>query len=548
MSVFNINISIDGKPMAETAIITRLDVIREANKIGYAQLIIKDGDPAIRKFEMSEMDDFMPGKKIEIKLGYTGDPDSESTVFKGLIVKNGIEADIHGGFLEVTIKHPAIKMTGKRKKAVFSDLTDTDLFQLLIKNNGIETGTIAATETQHPELVQFWCTDWDMLLSRADLYGFWVMTKNGSVDILDPANLDRETVHHHYEYGKDPIISLKFEANAEEQYGKIVSSGWNIQDQVLTEGDDAVDFNPNPGDLNPEYMAEVTGGKDLELNSTVPVALSELNSWANGKMRKSRLGMIRGRLCIPGNALIKPGEIVELKGLNSHFNGKAIISGIRHRMTTGGWFTDIQFGMDPQSFVSRHQVMDQPASGIIPGIQGLHLGIVEEFEADPLEELRVKVKIPALGEEHNQVWARLVCPEAGTGRGYFFRPEPGDEVVLGFLNSDPRHPIILGSLYSSVLNPPEQIGIINEDNFIKGIYTRTGMKISFDDENQIIELSTSDNQHVTVNEKEKFIHIKGANDNSMLLNNNGITLTSTGDLNIEASGKIIIKGSGVDIQ
>ena len=36
--------------------------------------------------------------------------------------------------------------------------------------------------------------------------------------------------------------------------------------------------------------------------------------------------------------------------------------------------------------------------------------------------------------------------DAGENRGSFWRPEIGDEVVLGFLNSDPRDAIILGML------------------------------------------------------------------------------------------------------
>ena len=49
----------------------------------------------------------------------------------------------------------------------------------------------------------------------------------------------------------------------------------------------------------------------------------------------------------------------------------------------------------------------------------------------------------------------LATLDAGKERGTFFRPEIGDEVVVGFLNDDPRHPVILGMCHSSAKPAPE---------------------------------------------------------------------------------------------
>jgi len=47
------------------------------------------------------------------------------------------------------------------------------------------------------------------------------------------------------------------------------------------------------------------------------------------------------------------------------------------------------------------------------------------------------------------IWARISTLDAGKQRGTFFRPEIGDEVIVGFLNDDPRYPVVLGMVNSS---------------------------------------------------------------------------------------------------
>ena len=44
-----------------------------------------DGEASKQTFEASDTDYFVPGKEIEIKLGYRGETE---TVFKGIIVKH----------------------------------------------------------------------------------------------------------------------------------------------------------------------------------------------------------------------------------------------------------------------------------------------------------------------------------------------------------------------------------------------------------------------------------------------------------------------------
>ena len=65
--------------------------------------------------------------------------------------------------------------------------------------------------------------------------------------------------------------------------------------------------------------------------------------------------------------------------------------------------------------------------------------------------------------------------DAGDDRGFFFRPEIGDEVVVGFLDDDPRRAVILGMLHSSAKAAP-LAG--SDDNHEKVYQSRSKMKLS----------------------------------------------------------------------
>lgn len=84
---------------------------------------------------------------------------------------------------------------------------------------------------------------------------------------------------------------------------------------------------------------------------------------------------------------------------------------------------------------------------------------------DPNGEDRILVKVPTLDSQSQGIWTRIATLDAGNNRGSFFRPEIGDEVVLGFLNDDPRDAIVLGMLNSKAKPAPLQA---SDNNHQKG--------------------------------------------------------------------------------
>lgn len=140
-----------------------------------------------------------------------------------------------------------------------------------------------------------------------------------------------------------------------------------------------------------------------------------------------------------------------------------------------GWKTHIQFGHTHRWLAEEQQVSAPSAGGLLPGVSGLQIGVVVSNE-DPDGEHRVRVRMPLVNNAEDGTWARVAVLDAGDQRGFFFRPEVGDEVVLGFLNSDPRQAVIPGMLHSSAKPAPLQG---SDDNHEKVYQSRSEMKLYF---------------------------------------------------------------------
>jgi Rhs element Vgr protein len=192
------------------------------------------------------------------------------------------------------------------------------------------------------------------------------------------------------------------------------------------------------------------------LQHTGKVADDELKAWSDAKLMRSRLSKIKGKVKIQGFSDIKPGNTIDLTGFGDRFNGVAFVSSVAHRMSAEtSWMTEIEFGLTKDWFIDSYDdITDKPASGLVPAVRGLQIGIVTNIHEDPEGEERIRVRLPIIDNENDGVWARLVSTDASGSRGLVFRPEVGDEVIVGFLNDDPRDPVILGSVFSSAKPSP----------------------------------------------------------------------------------------------
>jgi Rhs element Vgr protein len=545
MGIPTITITSGGAQFEPAGHVLSVEVHRELNRVPEAQVRVVDGSVAQRKFAHSDTAFFEPGKPLIIAVRDGDGP--EATLFEGLVVRHAVESQPGTSTLRVELKDAAYKLTRQRRTQVFRSQADDEAIRKLIGDAGLKVGELAATKTKHDELIQYRASDWDFIVSRADAQGLVVDVHRGTVSVQPMVASDqpRATIEHGL-----GDVELEFEIDAGEQWAAMTSQAWDVQKLAATPPSDAAPPAVTVGNLDAAAIARELGGDSYALVHPAIVTQGELDAWATSRLSRSRLAMLRGRAAISGTADLAPRDLIVLAGVGDRFNGNAFVSGVTHTIDAGGWRTELLLGLSPEPFAHQPDIAELPAGGLLPPVQALHVGVVSDFESDPLGEHRIKVLLSTLDKKQGPVWARVARPDAGKDRGQVFWPEPDDEVVVGFINGDPRQAIILGALHGSANSPPDPAGPPSKENTRRAIVSKEKLIIELDDDKKAITIKTPGKNQLVIDDDAKAIKLTDQHGNTITLDDKGITLSSAADIAIEAGGgkNVAIKGTKVDVQ
>lgn len=155
-------------------------------------------------------------------------------------------------------------------------------------------------------------------------------------------------------------------------------------------------------------------------------------------------------------------------------------------------------------------------------VHGLMLATVADEDPDDLG--RIKVTYDDRPNNPPSNWVFVIRPMASAGFGIWYQPESGDKVVIGFINGNLDTPYMLGAVFTGSNAPP-----VTETSQ-RVIYSKSGHKIILEDK-----------------DGAEAITIEDASGNSILMDSDGITLTSGAKITLDAS-EVVIKGSSkIDI-
>lgn len=534
--IVSLTILVNDKEIMGICQVSAILIENAVNRIPYAEIHLADGSPSSGDFLISDSASFVPGNELIIKAGYNGD---NTTLFSGIIIKHGIRITAPDGpRLVIECRDKAIRMTIGRKNDTFENQSDGEVICAILEKYQI-TGSCGDETPEMSQIIQYYVSDWDFMLTRADINGQIILVDGGEVSMEKPKTSAKALLT--VEYG-NTLISLDASIDARTQLSSVRCSAWDMKTQKVLEADGRHAHLSSAGNLTSKVLAAVTSPADYQLQSSAPLTKLNLQDWANASLVKSQLAKITGKARIKGNALLKPGSMLCLSGLGERFNGNIFVSSVSHTIKDGEWITDVQLGLSNDWYAeSQVNLMAAPASSVIPGIKGLQIATVLQIQDDPDSEFRVLVRISLLPADSPGVWARMAYPYASASAGFFFYPEVNDEVVLNFLNEDPRFPVIIGSLYSSAKIPPFTP---DENNTTKAIVTCKGLKIVFDDQNLVTSITTPKNNSIVLSEKEEKIIITDQNKNIITMSAAGVEISSCKDLKISAPGDIILGADG----
>ncbi len=529
----------DGNPVSTTLFgLISLHIHKEVNRIGRATLVFDAGNMPEQEIPESDDDSFSPGKKILINAGYNED---ESPVFEGIVTSHYVVIEENNeSYLRIECCDYAYPATQVRKNRIFEKKKDHEAIEAIINEYSDLTPSVNTTSAEHNELVQYYCTDWDFIISRAEANGLIITTEGKDIKIKKPdvsASAKLKVT-----YGFD-LISFKGELIADEQSDGIKATAWDMSKQEIISVEGAQPSLNEQGTDATGDLAKALGSNKQVCQTELCAGNDALQAWADAQLQRAGLSRIQGYCKFTGNSTVLPGDILELDGLGKRFNGNAFVGRIEHEIKEGNWFTTAGLGIPNTIITEKQDVMAPSASGLLPGIQGLHIGKVVKIDSDPTNEYKIQVAIPILNSDSNTVWARLGNFWASNSYGAFFIPDAGDEVILGFFNEDPRHAVILGSVYSSKQTPPYEP---EKENDIRAIYTKSGMKLEFREKDKIITIDTPGKNRLVISDKDKSITLEDQNKNKIEMSSGGILIDSAKEITLKAKTNIVIDaGAGI---
>ena len=531
------DIYINGSSITSEYKVIKINVDKAINKLSRAKIYLSGGNAYENTFDESEDSNFAPGKSVEVRLGYEQDND---VVFKGIVeklgisLKNGFATKSWQSLLVLECVDKAIKLTNSYTSDLYEKKKDSEIFSTLIRKVTGLKSVITATTVTHPFLPKYNSSDWDFILSRAKLNGLVVLNSDNELKISKPSKtvaLPELTITN-----GESTINFDAQIDSSTQLSSIALDSWN---PFTNKSNNSKSVEPSlvaNSLMSGKKISTTTSASAININIPQTTEVSELKAISNALLQESRLSRIVGRAKFKGVTNIDIGSVVGLYGFGKNFDGKIYITAISHQIESGIFTTNVEFGLNKNHFTSK----DIDKSSIIKPINGVHIGTVKKIDADPLNQGRIQVLIPALKSTGNGIWAKLSHFYTSAKAGSFFIPEIGSQVIVSFVANDPRHPVILGGLYTKTKEPYTKL---KKDNSLKAFVSKSKLTLEFDDKDKKITISSPKKNSIVISEKEKGIIITDQNKNSIKMSDTGIALTSKKDIKITSSGAVTISGS-----
>lgn len=476
-------------------------------------------------FKLIDDSPFNVGNKVTIKIGYGS---NLHTMVMGRITS--FEPSFFSGdtpTLKIRGQDPSydyIKRASPKK--TFVEKTYSDIVRMIAQEAGLQcevdnTGKFEKNITKNHTQ-----TYYAFLKDIKDKVGFNFYIKEQKLYFVKPVHNKKEIFT--LELGKD-IVSFNPTMNTAGLLTKVEVRGHNPQDPNTSFIGEA-----NAGS-ELAALANKMGSKDLAKKvMTVDVVNSKEHAVAiaEAELAKANDTLFGGKVECIGLPQIRVGVNVKLGKVGKLFSQKYDVTETTHTINERGYITQFSIGHNSS-------ILDElgTTNKSVGDLNGVVAGIVTNNK-DPDKLGRLKVKFPWFSDDHETDWVRMTTFMTGGGRGSFFLPEVGDEVLVAFENGNIDRPYVIGALWNGVDKPPET----NSDgkNNIRKIRSRSGHELIFNDEEnkENIEIHTKAGHKIFLDDtsdKEKIEIQDKSGNNSILIDSPGNSITISGQKKIDVN-------------
>jgi phage protein D len=534
-----------------------LEVRLESHLLLADTVSIRLADPLLDHIDSSPFD---IGSDLEVLLGAPA-ATSLTTLFDGQITTFEPEFTEDEVILAVRGYDRSHLMNRTPRTETYQEMTYADIARQVAGTAGLQAGTIDDAGGSIEFVQQSDETDWDFLWRLARPIGFIVTVAGKNLNFCKPQQQDSAVS---LTWGTT-LLSFRPRVSAMQQVSSVTVRGWDpvAKQAIVGQASDAT-ITSSIG-LDRSTLVGAFNGGPVNVCDHPISTQAEADAVAAGVAQRLAEAYVEAEGDAIGDARLTAGTTVDISGVGERFGGKYTLTEAIHviRARTG-YHTHLRV-----SGGARRGFIDLTAGE--PGTNwrnSVVVGVVTSNSGDPQGLGRVRVKYPALDDEHEGWWARIAAPSAGANRGLLMLPVVGDEVLLAFEHGDDEHPYIIGAVWNGQAQPQtlvhddgsfalrsdhqliaeaaEQISIKGDDVVAleagKDMTVKAGAKLTVDAQSDASLQSTT---NMTVKGVQS-VTVQGSQ--ATLKGDATTTVSAGGQLSVEADGQLVLKGATIQIQ
>jgi len=423
------------------------------------------------------------GQTINISITPTSMMTDSPLNFTGIITEaQMVRTSGASGGIIINGYSPTILLEGPPNIRSFSDKSLDDIVHGVLNNyssDSLKSTISVQKDLTLPYTVQYGESDFSFLCRIAQKKGQWL-----------------------YFNGEELLFGKPKSKNFTLEYGRTLHS-FNIEMRAKSLGFEYLGYDPSSGETQKANSGEVNfqpegyskaiyeSSKKMFPNTSTMLysqALEEGNSRTHLidrvttqlQSRTADLVTAKGDSDETG---LRIGDIIQIKEPAFSLTGNPL-DGLKEQDFGSYILTDIMHICDESG--TYHNSFDAvPASVMSPPYGNVHSFPTAESQPatiisneDPAGLGRVQVAFSwQQAQGTNTPWIRMVNPHSGGGKGFYFIPEVGEEVLVAFEGGNAEKPFVLGAMY----NGSASSEYYTQGNDQKVIHTRSGTKMIFND-------------------------------------------------------------------
>ncbi len=510
---------------------------------------------------------FEIGSEVKISVRSEANPSGEP-LFAGEVTAMEVEFDAGKTRTVVRGFDPANRLYRGRHTRAFKDVKYDDVVREVATKAGLGAGRIETPQGRpHEHVAQANMTDAELLTSLAGEVGFVLAVEDGKVNFhappessAAPSEGDLASSDPLQLVQGDNLLRFNATVTADSQVKDVTVRGWDITQKKAVVATAPARTTTAAVGIAPADLAKRFGDATF-VATDVPYGETEQVEAAS-KALAEQIASIHAQIegVARGNPKIRAGKAVSLGVAGSPFEGKYTVTVSRHVFDNGEYLTHFSStGRHERSLMGMTSAggsaaATSPASVTAP-IPSVVSAIVTNVKDD--QKLgRVRVKIPRWDDTFDTGWLRVAQPGAGNARGALVLPEVDDEVLVAFENGDVRRGYVIGGLYNGVDKPtqPAAADTVGSDGKVakRAFTSRKGHFTVYSDKDgdEYVETATRDGKFsVRLAQDAEGGAVLVTSKNLVKITADGdITITSKGNVHVEATNGLTLKGQTVSIE